>query len=619
MGASLEFFGFGSAVLSSRCGGPGASWGELENMTEQPAIQSCPACATVLDVTGLEPLTEMECPVCSVAFRIERNYDHFRPLEKLGEGGMGSVFRALDDNLNRPVALKLLRADVSSDPAFVEKFEREARITASVNHPHVVRVFSFGREAGQYFLAMELVGGGSLDELMQLQGRVAEPQVLGVGVQIAEGLKAAYEAGLIHSDVKPGNILFADAHTAKITDFGLAKTIGSGDGGDEIWGTPYYIAPEKLDKRPEDFRSDIYSLGGTLFHAIAGRPPFEAQNASLVALKHLKSRAVSLQAFAPDVSSETAYVVNRMLEREPENRYQDYDECIAHLRYALDQWRERSSRPRAARERAAMESKGTQTTTGWVAVALIVLVLVGAALAFVFRDRIVRPDRTTDPQALATAGGSDDAAAAALAEARRLLVEGQTASALGALQKLAAQPGVSRPLADWIKLHTGLALLLERDLDGASDWFAPLQRERLFSDDPRKRKLANLFPEVARNLADRRPVAASVVKQYDPAGPEAMALLLFGLKDWQAGEFAAASQLLEAFSEAKIGSDYGWIRDLQPLARPYLDDWRLAGPILARRKAVSDETSRASVQAEAEAALNAIRTGEPLRKALRGK
>jgi serine/threonine protein kinase len=176
------------------------------------------------------------------------------------------------------------------------KLEQEARVTASVNHPHVVRVYSFGEADGQFYLAMELVEKGSLDDLMSVQNRVSEAQVLEIGAQIAQGLEAAAEKGLVHRDVKPGNILFADAHTAKIVDFGLARVLEEeAEARGEIWGTPYYIAPERLNYEPEDFRSDIYSLGGTLFHAIAGRPPFEAESASLVALTHQVARGIGDQ------------------------------------------------------------------------------------------------------------------------------------------------------------------------------------------------------------------------------------------------------------------------------------------------------------------------------------
>ncbi len=269
------------------------------------------------------------------------------------------------------------------------KFEREARITASVNHPHVVKVYSFGSDHGLFYIAMELVDKGSLDDLMNLQGRVAEIQALGVGIQVAQGLQAAHQKGLIHRDVKPGNILFADAQTAKIVDFGLALLAEhEAEERGEVWGTPYYVAPEKLDHQPEDFRSDMYSLGGTLFHAIAGRPPFEADTASMVALKHLKSKAVSLQAFAPDVSSATAYVINRTLNKDPDQRYQSYAELIEHLEYAKAQLIDAADGPRKPRQRVVVEGASQQKAAGIITLVMILVILGVGAGIYLFRDAI---------------------------------------------------------------------------------------------------------------------------------------------------------------------------------------------------------------------------------------
>lgn len=225
-------------------------------------LQPCPNCATLLDVGEEEPFAQVHCPICGTAIRVRRQFNNFSIEEVLGAGGMGAVYKAIDLNLKRPVAPKLLKKEYSADATYIAKFETEARITASINHPHVVKVFSFGSDHGLFYIAMELVDKGSLDDLINLQNRVAEVQVLEVGVQIAEGLQAAHKKGLIHRDVKPGNILFADAHTSKIVDFGLALLMAhEAEERGEVWGTPYYVAPEKLNKEPEDFRSDIYSLG----------------------------------------------------------------------------------------------------------------------------------------------------------------------------------------------------------------------------------------------------------------------------------------------------------------------------------------------------------------------
>ncbi len=248
---------------------------------------------------------------------------------------MGSVYKARDTRLDRFVALKLLRKELSADPVEAARLEQEARLTAAVNHPNVVQVYSAGMAHGQIYLVMELVDHGSLDDLMAQQARVPEAQVLAAGIQVARGLQAAHAKGLIHRDVKPANILFADAQTAKIGDFGLAIVAEQkAEAQNEIWGTPYYVAPERLNNEPEDFRSDIYSLGATLFHALAGKSPIEGETTSASELRQLKSNPPTLRSVAPEVSRETARVIDRMVAPSPADRFASYAELIGELEIA---------------------------------------------------------------------------------------------------------------------------------------------------------------------------------------------------------------------------------------------------------------------------------------------
>jgi prepilin-type processing-associated H-X9-DG protein len=297
--------------------------------------QLCPNCGSRVDTNGQEPFATVICSQCGTAVRVERVFEHYIIVEPLGSGGMGSVYKARDTRLNRFVAIKLLQKEFADKIDYSGQLQYEARITASINHPHVVKVFGLSRDHGQHYLVMELVKAGSLDDRMQNDTRISELQTLEIGLQVASGLQAAHEAGLIHRDVKPGNILFADGHTAKIVDFGLALLAEQkAETKGEIWGTPYYVAPERLSNEREDFRSDIYSLGATLFHAIAGRPTFEEQTQSAGELKKLKAKTVRLKAVAPDVSAETARIIKRMLQVKPADRYQSYDELIGQLRAA---------------------------------------------------------------------------------------------------------------------------------------------------------------------------------------------------------------------------------------------------------------------------------------------
>ncbi len=306
-------------------------------MASEPTAQTCPGCGTTVDTTEAEPLARIACPKCGKKIRVERTFDHFAVVETLGVGGMGTVYKARDMQLDRFVALKLLRKDLGSEEDHKTRLQQEARIAAAVNHPYVIQVFDTGTDHGQFYVVMELVDHGSLDDLMALQMRLPEKRVLEIGIQVAKGLRAAHRRGLIHRDVKPANILFVDEHAAKIGDFGLASTGTQRWGiGGVVWGTPEYVSPERLTNDTEDFRSDIYSLGATLFHAVAGRPPIEASTNSATALLESKRRPLDLRVAAPDVSAATAEVLQRMIAADPAQRFSSYDDLVTELEQA---WR----------------------------------------------------------------------------------------------------------------------------------------------------------------------------------------------------------------------------------------------------------------------------------------
>jgi serine/threonine protein kinase len=245
---------------------------------------------------------------------------------------MGTVYKARDTHLERYVALKLLHRDLRSEPDHSAHLQEEARIAASVNHPNVVQIFSLGTDHGQFYVVMELIDHGSLDDFMEAQGRVPEHQVLDIGIQIARGLRAAYRKALIHRDVKPANILFVDEQAAKIGDFGIAAFATQDPQNDGvIWGTPAYVAPERLYNQPEDIRSDMYSLGATLFHAVAGKPPIDSSTNSATELRELKQHPSELRVIAPDVSASTARILQRMIAPDPAQRFPFYDDLLEEL------------------------------------------------------------------------------------------------------------------------------------------------------------------------------------------------------------------------------------------------------------------------------------------------
>ena len=254
----------------------------------------------------------------------------------LGQGGMGTVYLARDTGLNRKVALKILKTDLGDDPSFSRKFLEEVEVTAALAHPNIIRVYTLGEQDGRLYLVMEHLDQPSLEQRMDASGRVSERDVLEIGIGIASALQFAFEeTGLIHRDIKPGNILFGRGNIPKLSDFGLAAGARSALGQqDEIWGTPYYVSPERLRREPEDIRSDIYSLGATLFHALAGRAPFEAQTPEEVAQRHLSDRPPSLRSLCPDAQEQTVFTLDRCLQKTVATRWQNYQELIDYLRDA---------------------------------------------------------------------------------------------------------------------------------------------------------------------------------------------------------------------------------------------------------------------------------------------
>jgi serine/threonine protein kinase len=264
-------------------------------------------------------------------------FGNYQMERELGRGGMGTVHLAKDIGLNRKVALKILRSDLGQDVGFSKKFLEEVEITASLAHPNIIRVFTLGEQEGRLYLVMEHLDEPSMEQRMEKHGKLPEKDVLEIGIGIASALQFAHEeTGLIHRDIKPGNILFGRGKIPKLADFGLAAGARSAlQQQDEIWGTPYYVSPERLLRQPEDIRSDIYSLGATLYHALAGRPPFDAETAEEVARRHISDRPPPLRSFCPHAQEQTVFTLDKCLNKDPEVRWSNYEDFIRQMADAL--------------------------------------------------------------------------------------------------------------------------------------------------------------------------------------------------------------------------------------------------------------------------------------------
>ena len=260
---------------------------------------------------------------------------HFNLLEEIAHGGMGTVYRGFDPTLNREVAIKLLREDLARDPKFLNDFLEEARSAAAISHPHIVQVYFVGEESAKYYIVMELLKGRTLREIIEHDGAMDEERAIDLTIDVVEGLRAAYKNQMIHGDIKPANIFVTDDVGAKVLDFGLSKLanveVAPTDG---IWGSPYYISPERVGQKAEDFRSDVYSLGATLFQTLTGHPPFEADTPEELAAKRLNEKPPLLRDLNPDITRKTEEVVNKMLNKSILLRYRDYDALLADLKDA---------------------------------------------------------------------------------------------------------------------------------------------------------------------------------------------------------------------------------------------------------------------------------------------
>jgi serine/threonine protein kinase len=351
-------------------------------VADKMVTATCEKCGNLIDVTGLEPGDGITCPYCTHQFAITRQFGNFMLERQLGAGGMGAVYLGRDLTLNRTVAVKVLKPELVSDEKFLNTFLREAEITASLNHPNIVQVYAFGQHEGVYYMVVELISGGSLDDRIAERSQITELEGIEIGIAVARGLECALQRGnLIHRDIKPGNILFNQNNTPKVVDFGLSLSYDTTDHFDgEIWGTPYYVAPEKLEREPETFKSDLYSLGATLFHAMAGRPPYEGDDPNSVAMMHLSGNVISLKAFVPDISDQTAYAVAKAMARYPEDRYESYAEFISQLEDAKRRITDPNYRENQKKQVEILDEPGGGNLRLWIIIGMVALVVVIAGL-----------------------------------------------------------------------------------------------------------------------------------------------------------------------------------------------------------------------------------------------
>ncbi|MGA7836131.1 MAG: Stk1 family PASTA domain-containing Ser/Thr kinase [Acidimicrobiales bacterium] len=264
-----------------------------------------------------------------------RLYSHrYQVTHLIARGGMAMVYRAQDTLLNRAVALKILYPELSEDPLFVERFRREAQAAANLSHPNIVPVFDWGEDGETYFIVMELVEGVSLAEMLRNSVTLTASRSAQIVAQVAAALGYAHRSGVVHRDVKPGNILITRDGQVKVTDFGIAQAVSSEDHLAEagsVMGTATYFSPEQAEGVAVDGRSDVYSLGVVLYEMLVGRPPFVGETPVEVSSQHVHNVVPPMSQFSSSVPSDLEAIVMEALNKSPSNRYQSADELRADL------------------------------------------------------------------------------------------------------------------------------------------------------------------------------------------------------------------------------------------------------------------------------------------------
>ncbi len=261
--------------------------------------------------------------------QVGEKLDHYQLEELLAVGGMGLVFRAYDAPLERHVAVKVLSPEVAADEQIATQFIHEARAAATLSHPNVVHVYNVGQDRGLLYFAMELVEGDNLDALQREVTQLNIAEAVQLIRQAALGLQHAHRRGIVHGDVKPANLVVTFAGVLKVTDFGLARRTTAKQTND--FGTPEYASPETIEGKPTDHRSDIYALGATLYHLLAGRPPFIGNDNEAVMRQQLRDTPPPVTKFNLKVTPELSRIISRCLEKRPADRYQSYEELVSDL------------------------------------------------------------------------------------------------------------------------------------------------------------------------------------------------------------------------------------------------------------------------------------------------
>ena len=261
--------------------------------------------------------------------------DRYEIIDSVGSGGMADVYKAKDERLNRFVAIKVLKPEYSSDKSFVNKFRGEAQSVAGLSHPNIVNVYDVGDDGGLHYIVMELVEGITLKRFIERKGKLEVKEAVGITIQIAQGMEAAHDNHIIHRDIKPQNIIISRDGKVKVTDFGIAKASNSNTITSNAMGSVHYLSPEQARGGYSDEKSDIYSLGVTLYEMLSGKVPFAGDNNVSVAMLHIQGEAMPLRELEENIPLSVDRIVQKCMQKRPERGYHSASDLIVDLKRAL--------------------------------------------------------------------------------------------------------------------------------------------------------------------------------------------------------------------------------------------------------------------------------------------
>lgn len=490
------------------------------------------------------------------------------------------VFLAHDETLDREVAVKILSEEYSADERRIVAFEEEARITASFSNPNVVRVLRTGRAFGRFYIAMEFVPGGHFEHQIHERGKIPEAELLTIAIEVAHGLKAAHAAGLIHRDVKPGNILLDSEGHVRLVDFGLALVTQGGKAqATELWATPYYVPPETVEGHPEDFRSDIYALGATLYHALWGKPPCDEETMATDLLRAAKKKVIPLSVADPSISLATCRIVDQAMAYAPNGRFSSYDELIAGLTGSLNNLKSgRAKFTEISAKRRANKKHGEILIVVGVAIAILI------AGGFVWRSNSRKPKPSVVIQAPVFPDSAPQVAevsniARDYRDARSSMETKEFERAAVQMSALFNNFAVQEPTRTW----AGLESVLAHFLNGRS-------AEALIQG----REILNHVRSSPSEAVGNREALMKTLEQLDWLSPipvpdstaggasQVVAAMLAGLKNWEQGMIDPAAACFQTVIAVKLSSRDEWAMVYQKFAADYLSDYQvISGPLFS--------------------------------------